>query len=102
MNRSTEILTINNQGREFLIEASAQGGLEDISGFENFKSEELMESIKGISETFVEALKSVSPDKFAVEFGVEISLKSGKLLALLCNGEGKANLKITLEWSKKE
>jgi len=44
------------------------------------------------------AIKRVAPKKASVEFGVEASIESGKLVALLCNGEATANLKITLEW----
>jgi hypothetical protein len=40
----------------------------------------------------------VQPKKATVEFGVEVTVKSGKLTALIVEGEGKGNLKITLEW----
>ncbi len=101
--RETEILVLKTEsGHEFMIEASSSGGQEDVAGFGDLKSKDLVESITALSDTFATALKAISPDKFSVEFGVEVTLKAGKLLALLCNGEGKANLKITLEWSKKE
>ena len=40
----------------------------------------------------------MQPKKATVEFGVEVTVKSGKLTALIVEGEGKGNLKITLEW----
>lgn len=100
--RKTEILVLKTENKqEFLIEASSPGGMQDVSGFGDFQSKDLVDSITAISEMLASALKQVSPDKFSVEFGIEVTLKAGKLLALLCNAEGKANLKITMEWSKK-
>jgi len=43
-------------------------------------------------------ISKVQPKKATVEFGVEVRVKSGKLTALIVEGEGKGNLKITLEW----
>jgi hypothetical protein len=34
------------------------------------------------------------------EFGVEFGYESGQLTALIVKGTGKANLKITMEWTK--
>ena len=99
--RNTQIITTQlENGEEFLIEVSVLDGRDKVADFEaSYK--ELSKSIKSVSNLLVDTLKEVSPDKCSVEFGLEVSLKSGKLLALLCNGEGKANLKITLEWEKK-
>lgn len=60
---------------------------------------QLVNSIEDISRSLYEAIKKVGSKKASVEFGVEVGLESGQLTALLVKGTGKANLKITLEWS---
>lgn len=57
-------------------------------------------SIVSVSSEIAAALKQVQPDKASVKFGFEIAIKEGELTALLVKGAGKANLEITLEWSK--
>lgn len=61
--------------------------------------EDMLQSLEALSKAVYQAVKAVAPKKATVEFGVEIAAESGKLTALLVKGEGKANLKITLEWS---
>lgn len=56
-------------------------------------------AIEGIAQTVLGGLRAVAPDKAVVEFGLEIGLESGKLTALWVKGTGKANLKVTMEWS---
>ncbi|MDF2188286.1 CU044_2847 family protein [Paraflavitalea sp. CAU 1676] len=100
--RNTEVVTVVlDNGEEFLMEVTATDGREKVADLGVISMSDLTRSIRSISTTIVDTLKEISPDKFAVEFGVEASIKSGKLLALLCNADGKANLKITLEWTKK-
>ncbi len=105
--RNTQIITSRSKaGEEFLIEVSViedgQSNKRDkVADFET-TYENLAGSIRSVSALLVDTLKEISPDKCSVEFGLEMSLRAGKLLALLCSGEGKANLKITLEWEKKQ
>ncbi len=54
--------------------------------------------IEAVTESIAATISKVQPKKATVEFGVEVRVKSGKLTALIVEGEGKGNLKITLEW----
>jgi hypothetical protein len=56
-------------------------------------------SLERLTKSLHESIKRISPTKASVEFGVEVGVDSGKLTALLVQGTGKANLKVTLEWS---
>jgi hypothetical protein len=97
----TKVITVTTpEGQPFLLEIRDRGGRIKVAGGDTFRSEDLIASIKSISGSIVAALQAISPDKFSVEFGVEAAFESGKLLALLCSGSAKANLKITLEWQK--
>jgi Trypsin-co-occurring domain 1 len=57
-------------------------------------------SIISVSKEISDALSQVQPSKASVKFGFEVAFKEGELTALLVKGSGKANLEITLEWSK--
>jgi hypothetical protein len=99
----TDIISLMTpNGQPFLLEVRDMGGTTKVAGANNFRSEDLIASIRSISGSIVNALTDIGPEKFSVEFGIEASIESGKLLALLCSGSAKANLKITLEWQKSE
>ncbi|MBD2124568.1 CU044_2847 family protein [Trichocoleus sp. FACHB-262] len=53
-----------------------------------------------ISRDLVKSLSEEKPTKSTVEFGVELQYQSGQILAVLGQGSGKVNFKITLEWDK--
>lgn len=56
-------------------------------------------AIEGIGQLVIGALKDLAPRKASAEFAIEVGLESGQLTALWVKGSGKANLKITLEWT---
>jgi len=60
----------------------------------------VQEAIEGIGRIVVGALDKLGARKASAEFGIEVGLESGQLTALWVKGTGKANLKVTLEWSK--
>lgn len=61
---------------------------------------EVTDAIEGIAGSVVESLKKFKPSKSSIEFGVEFGYESGQLTALIVKGTGKANLKITMEWTQ--
>jgi hypothetical protein len=60
--------------------------------------EELRKIARGVSASLREAFADVTPDQVQVEFGLELSIKSGKLLTMLAEAGGAATLKVTLSW----
>jgi len=57
-------------------------------------------ALGGIVAAIAEPIHRAKPSKATVKFGMEVVVESGKLTALLVKGSGKANLEITLEWTK--
>jgi Trypsin-co-occurring domain 1 len=53
-----------------------------------------------MSEALTTVLERSRPTKAKVSFGVEVTGKAGKLLALLVDAEGKGTLNVTLEWTR--
>ncbi|MEU9994067.1 CU044_2847 family protein [Streptomyces sp. NPDC050848] len=47
-----------------------------------------------------QAMHQAAPDRATVEFGCELGLDAGGLTALIVRGSGRANLRVTLEWTK--
>jgi hypothetical protein len=63
-------------------------------GFDDFG-----DSLESLTKALRTTIQKIAPTKASIEFGIEIGVESGKLTALLVKGSGKANLKVTLEWS---
>src|SRR5437763_14431185 len=80
------------------VESTVLGGEEKVA-FEVASFKGVTDAIEAIAVSVVESLRKIKPHKAAVEFGLEIAVESGQLTALLVKGSGKANLKVTLEWS---
>lgn len=82
-----------------------QTGREDVAfGIHPFR--EITNPIKSIVEAVATSLQEVNPtsipDKATVKFGLDISVQSGQLTAIIVKGSEKSNLEITLEWHKKQ
>ncbi|WP_181138510.1 CU044_2847 family protein [Streptomyces sp. Ru73] len=54
--------------------------------------------VQGVARSLAGALRGLRPDEVSVQFGIELSGKSGKLVGLLADGEAKAALNVTLTW----
>jgi hypothetical protein len=80
------------------VRAVSLGGSADVGVLDALRFEDVTDTIRTIAETIGKALKSATPRKSSVTFGVEIALESGKLTSLLVQGSGTATLNITLEW----
>jgi hypothetical protein len=82
------------------VEALATGGIEKVGALDNLPFKQVTDAIEGIAASLNASLERIKPKKASVEFGLEVVLESGQLTALICKGNSKANLKITLEWSE--
>lgn len=59
-----------------------------------------MDSIRGLAILLYEELRELSPDDIEVEFGIGFTLESGKLLTILADAKGSANVSVKLKWSR--
>lgn len=100
MDRTTEFLPVLlDDGTTINIETTMLDSEEEVV-FEGFFLKPISETIEGVSKSLISTVKKVSPTKASVELGFEVGLKEGQLTALLVQGDGKANIKVTLEWEK--
>jgi len=87
-----------NDGTLIHVEVS-HTGREDVA-FDTKSFKQVTEVLEGISKTLSESLEKIQPNKATVKFGMEFSIESGQLTAIIVKGASKANLEVTLEWNK--
>lgn len=68
------------------------------SGLLRLDQEELRSTIRSVGDTLWDAVTPLKPDEVAIEFGIELALKSGKLTSLLAEASGAASVKVSLTW----
>ncbi|WP_246103282.1 CU044_2847 family protein [Streptomyces piniterrae] len=80
------------------------GEFEDVGAWDALgaRVEGLREVIGGVAASVRQAAAGVAPHETSVTFGVELSAKPGKAVALLADGEAKANLSVTLTWRRED
>jgi len=59
------------------------------------------ETVRGVMTSVREALDTHGPNALTVEFGLEISVRTGKVLSVLAEGGGTAHIKVTATWQEK-
>ncbi|MFE4539541.1 CU044_2847 family protein [Streptomyces scopuliridis] len=61
--------------------------------------ESLQSVVTSVARSLAGPLRAVRPDEVSVEFGIELTAKSGKVVGLLADGEAKGGIKVTLTWN---
>jgi hypothetical protein len=100
MEQKTELASVVlPNGQTMRMEATVVDELE-AAGFEAKKFDGVIGAIEGIGMAVQAALAKLKSVKASVELGLELGLEAGHLTALLVQGAGKANLKVTLHWDQ--
>lgn len=77
------------------------GGRQDV-GNRTLSFEDVSSALESIVKSVAKPINAAMPTKASVEFGLEIEVKEGHLIAALVRSSGTANLKITLEWERQK
>lgn len=56
------------------------------------------EAVRGVVVSVWQALDEHKPDLFSVEFGIEITARTGRLLSVLAETGGTAHVRVTASW----
>jgi hypothetical protein len=51
-----------------------------------------------VTRSLADALRAARPDEVSVEFGIDLTAKSGMVVGMLAGGEAKSAIKVTLTW----
>ncbi|MFI5716186.1 CU044_2847 family protein [Nocardia sp. NPDC051750] len=70
----------------------------DVGLRDRFKLDNLGPTIQSVAATVHNSVAGLKPDTVSVEFGLELSLDAGKVVAVLASGGAKASLKVKLDW----
>ena len=97
---STIVQVELSDGTQVNIEATPVG--EQQIAARTLPFEEAAAAIGSIAQDISTAVQKAKSDKAQVKFGLEISVESKGLSALLAKGSGKANLEVTLEWNNNQ
>jgi hypothetical protein len=68
------------------------------SGLQRLDVEDLGRTVRGVSASLRAAVHGLVPDEVQVEFGLELALKSGKLVSMLAEAGATASVKVTVAW----
>ncbi len=103
VNLPTKIIPVElADGTIIRVEATPFG--EQKVSFHNRHFQEFIISLKTLVTEIASPLReihqAVQPDKMSITLGVDISIESSQLTALIVKGGGSANLEITMEWEK--
>lgn len=74
-------------------------GFGDIADQVQARVESLHSVVTSVARSLAVPLRAVRPDEVSVEFGIELTAKSGRIVGLLADGEAKGAIKVTLTWS---
>jgi len=56
--------------------------------------------VRGVAGSVRAALDDLVPDQVQVEFGLELALKTGKLISVLAEGGAAASIKVAVTWGR--
>ena len=97
--RTVSVPVLLPDGSEILVEAVVEPGEQDISGRTSLPSiEPALEAIESFSTALGRSLQKIAPRTAQVEFGIQLTVGSSGLAALLLQGSGTSSLKVTLTW----
>lgn len=98
----TEIVEVQlPDGRTALVQARrVDGGGATKTGLGRLDLDGVSQVLEGVTEAVRAGLVKAAPSKVSVELGLELVVKSGKLLGMIVDGESKGALTVTLEWDR--
>ncbi|MEU7953432.1 CU044_2847 family protein [Micromonospora chalcea] len=89
-------------GQEIWARVAVEGGPADVAWRGELPSarlDDLVDTVQAVAASVREALSAARPDGWSVEFGIELAVKSGKVISVLTETGAKASLRVTLNWS---
>jgi Trypsin-co-occurring domain 1 len=60
------------------------------------------ETVRGVVRSVRQAIDEHRPDSLTVEFGIEITARTGAVLSILAEGGGTAQVKVTASWDRRD
>lgn len=100
-NSRSVVVKLAHSDKTVRIEATVQGE-QKVALPKALSFEAIGDTIESLAAELQHSMEVVKPNKASVKFGLEVGVESGQLTALIVKGSGKANLEITLEWTRSD
>lgn len=89
---------VRSGSTEFFVELAEGSGPQTVGVTDAFSFDGVRETVEAVAEELSQAWQTVRPSEATVEFGLNLTAKTGKLTGLLVEGNGSASLKVSLTW----
>lgn len=83
---------------EFYVEVPDVAGVQTVGLGDALSFDGVRETVRAIAEQLTAAWEEAKPSEAAVEFGLKVTVKSGRLTGLIVEGGGEASLMMKLVW----
>jgi hypothetical protein len=83
--------------RAAMADGSVEGSTK-VRALDRFDFDGVAGTLGGVAEALQGAVAAIRPRTVRVELGIGLAVKSGKLMGLIVEGTGNADLRVTLEW----
>lgn len=70
------------------------GALDGLSA----RVEQLNEVVSGVGSAVLDAARAARPDEVSATFGIDLTVKPGRAVAMLADGQVKGAISVTLTW----
>jgi Trypsin-co-occurring domain 1 len=104
---SGEVIWVRLGGYESVVAGESAAGAEDAglgeritAAAEVVRLPGFTETVRGVVASVRQAVDEHRPDSLTVEFGVEITMRTGAVLSVLAEGGGTAQVKVTATWDR--
>jgi hypothetical protein len=101
---TTEALQVQLPTGETIRAQVRTGDVYNVTADDAFKRldiDELRQTVGGVAGTLRQALDDLVPDRLEVEFGLELAVKTGKLVSVLAEAGATASIRVSLSWDGK-
>lgn len=103
MAQRTEIVEVELPGGGVIAAEVALAGGGDVAAWERLRLEEATGTIRQVSGWVIDSVREAlpnPPDRWGVEFGLKLAVKTGKLTSVLAEAGGEASVVVRLEWDR--
>jgi hypothetical protein len=83
---------------EFFVELAEGGGPQTVGVTDALDLAGVRETVEAVADELTRAWEKARPSEATVEFGLNLTAKTGRLTGLLVEGGGSASLKVSLTW----
>lgn len=104
---SGEVIWVRLRGYETVVAGGSATGAEDAglgeritAAAEVVRLPGFAETVRGVVASVRQAVEEHRPDSLTVEFGIEITVRTGAVLSVLAEGGGTAQVKVTATWDR--